>query len=448
MGMTSAELPPISAIAVEGYKSVRERQEIEIRPLTLLAGANSSGKSSMMQPLLLLKQTLEAPYDPGPLLLDGPNMRATTTDQLLACAPGGPSAERFSVALRRGSVGVELAFGKRKDAGFDILSMAFADGMGHDFEVSPDATDAQIRKILDCSAWHVRRAVHKEKVIEAEWAIHRDKCFLRFLLREAVAYPNWGVLETPVGPSAGSLFGPAIENVTHLPGLRGSPERTYGRTGIGPKYPGTFDHYVASVIYHWGAKDRGRLTELGALLEELGLTWKVTAKPVDDTQVELRVGRLPHARRGGARDLVNIADVGFGVSQSLPVLVALLAARPGQLVYLEQPEIHLHPRAQRKMAGILAAAARRGVIVVAETHSSLVVREIQTLVARGELDSKLVKLHWFTRSETDGTTAITSRDLDENGAYGDWPEDFDDVALASERAYLDAVEARGEGVGG
>ena len=89
--------------------------------------------------------------------------------------------------------------------------------------------------------------------------------------------------------------------------------------------------------------------------------------------------------QGTPEDLVSIADVGFGISQTLPVIVALLAAEPGQLVYIEQPEIHLHPRAQMAMAKILADAANRGVRVVAETHSSLLLLGIQSLVAEGKL---------------------------------------------------------------
>ncbi len=81
----SSRLPhAISSIAVTGFKSIVDEQELEIRPLTLLAGANSSGKSSMMQPLLLLKQTLEAQYDPGPLLLNGPNAKFTSARQFLS----------------------------------------------------------------------------------------------------------------------------------------------------------------------------------------------------------------------------------------------------------------------------------------------------------------------------------------------------------------------------
>jgi predicted ATPase len=150
------------------------------------------------------------------------------------------------------------------------------------------------------------------------------------------------------------------------------------------------------------------------------------------------VGRLPPNNNNLGNDLVSIADVGFGVSQTLPVLVALLAAEPGQLVYLEQPEIHLHPRAQVALAEVLADAARRGVRVVAETHSSLLLLGIQTLVAEGKLDPELVKLHWFKRDEQTGVTKIASADLDERGAFGEWPEDFADVELAANNHYLNA----------
>jgi AAA15 family ATPase/GTPase len=78
----------ITRISVKGFKSLAEECSIEIRPLTILAGANSSGKSSIMQPLLMMKQTLEATYDPGPLLLDGPNVRFNSVDQFLSRSDG------------------------------------------------------------------------------------------------------------------------------------------------------------------------------------------------------------------------------------------------------------------------------------------------------------------------------------------------------------------------
>ena len=86
-----------SKIIVEGFKSIGKRVEVEVRPLTLLAGANSSGKSSLMQAILLLKQTLEANYDPGPLLLNGPNVKFTSIEQLLHV--GSARTEGFTVGF-------------------------------------------------------------------------------------------------------------------------------------------------------------------------------------------------------------------------------------------------------------------------------------------------------------------------------------------------------------
>ena len=253
-------------------------------------------------------------------------------------------------------------------------------------------------------------------------------------------FPLLNPVHNTLYPSHSEIFGNYIRKIIHLPGLRGNPERNYKTTAIGDEFPGTFDNYVASIINHWQKPRDKRLQELANLLENLGLTCKVQAKQVNDTQVELRVGRLP--RNSDAKDdMVNIADVGFGVSQTLPVLVALLVAKPGQLVYIEQPEIHLHPRAQVAMAEILANAAKRGVKVVIETHSDRLILAIQSLVAEGNLSPDLVKLHWFTRQD-DGITRVNSADLDETGAFGDWPEDFGDISLQLENRYLTAAEAR------
>jgi len=172
-------------------------------------------------------------------------------------------------------------------------------------------------------------------------------------------------------------------------------------------------------------------------MRKLELAQNVLVKRLNDAEMQVLINRAEDS----PYDMVSITDVGFGVSQVLPVLVALRAANEGQLVYLEEPEIHLHPRAQIKLADILAAAARRGVRVVAETHSSLLLRAIQTLVANGSLPADLVRLHWFSRS-AEGATHVKSASPDENGAFGDWPEDFGDVALQSEKEYLDAVESK------
>lgn len=426
----------ITGLSVKGFKSIADEQYIALRPLTVLAGANSSGKSSIMQPLLLLKQTLEAPGDPGSLWLGGPNVRFTAADQLLSRLPKCP--REFSVKLHSGpDQFVGMTYTHSREAGFEVSAMDTMIG-GERSKLRASMSHEELANALP-QYEKMRKARSSERDTK-RWCIVRDRCFLRLELRGADGGRTYWV-ESDGFLNARPYYS-MIQGVIHLPGLRGNPQRDYPRQAVGRRFPGPFDPYAASVVEHWQKNDKGKLAELGSVLGEMGLTWKVQAAALNDTAMELMVGRLPRPKRGGARDLVSIADVGLGVSQSLPVVVALLAAQKGQLLYLEQPEIHLHPLAQRSLAKVLAAAARRGIIVVVETHSALLLREMQTLVAKDELDPKEVALHWFRRDK-DGATTVKTAQLDDTGAYGDWPEDFDDTELRAEQEYLDAVEAKG-----
>ncbi len=423
----------ITQITVSGYKSISQEQSLEIRPLTILAGANSSGKSSIMQPLLLLKQTLGASYDPGALLLDGPNVRFTSADQLLSRLTKGERIHAFHVGIRVGiNTTLTTCFSKQASKGFEIQEMTAVKGEEKNI-LRLGMTHEEIMTNISPGIRGFYEVFSKGAKAKPEWRVVRDRCFLALEV---------SVKGSRGGSNLASMVVDALGELIHLPGLRGNPERTYPVTAVGPTFPGTFEKYVASVIAQWQIEpNNDKLQKLGTDLKRLGLTWKVAAQPINDTQVELQVGRLTHAARGGAHDLVSIADVGFGVSQTLPVLVALHVARPGQLVYLEQPEIHLHPNAQFAMAQVLADAANRDVRVVVETHSNLLLLGIQTLVAEGQLSPEKVKLHWFKRRD-DGATEVNSADLDMTGAFGDWPEDFAQVALEAESRYLDAAEVR------
>lgn len=433
----------ICGITVRGFKSIRTEQHLDIRPLTVLAGANSSGKSSFMQPLLLLKQTLESPGDPGALLLDGPHVRFTTTGQVLSYGRGQETCREFGVRIDLlDQRSLELVFQPETGKGFDLLSMTYRSDEGTTV-IAPELTQDEILKLLPEPWKKMSAELTRGEKTSFHWVVRRERCF--FVLELGGESRKRTFPFPPYGLSPSQFFVPHIQGVVHLPGLRGNPRRTYPKTAGGPHFQGTFELYAASVIARWQSNGGGQeLRDLANALETMGLTWKVKAQPVDDTQVELKVGRLPHAKQGGAQDLVNIADVGFGVSQSLPVLVALLVARPGQLVYLEQPEIHLHPLAQRRLAGVFRDAVARGVVAVLETHSPMILREVQTLIAKGELHKEDVAMHWFMRDNR-GETTVRTADLDDKGAWGDWPEDFDQTELEAEREYLDMVEVREAG---
>jgi len=430
-----ADSKGITSISVVGYKSLRDKCKLEIRPLTILAGANSSGKSSAMQPLLLLKQTLDTSYDPGPLQIDGANVRLTTADQLFYSPFAKPQAQFFSINIELAAEAIKLSFKRDPKGGLMISEEEYTTGESTT-TLRPSMKHDEIVTVIPKYFKDLADEVSKKLKKEYEWTISRMRCFLQV---------DWLLQEEGGEKSRFHSFSPTqtfiehIRDIIHLPGLRGNPERTYKTTAVGKTFPGDFNDYVASVINLWQRAAPEHRRNLNKSLEMLGLTWKVKAKPISDTQVELEVGRLTHCKQGGAYDLVNIADVGFGTSQTLPVLVALEAARPGQLVYIEQPEIHLHPRAQVALAKVLANTAKRGAKVVIETHSALLLRGVQSLVAQGNLPSEIAKLHWFERDK-DGITHVTSADFDEKGAFGDWPEDFGKVELEAESSYLDAVD--------
>jgi predicted ATPase len=443
----------ITEISVQGFKSLSEESRIEIRPLTILAGANSSGKSSIMQPLLLMKQTLEAVYDPGGLLLNGANARFTQSDQILSLQN---NSDQFSLQINFANdgidnnlspvVGIKNLF-KKNEFGLTVTKTDCLHKINQviqkiSYTQKSDLQNIfqQIQDYYESRYYESRSEVDvqflKEVKENFKYSIAKLHEFL-FLKCEsqmqALALSNVILYNNSKGIDYLSNL---ILKIIHLPGLRNKPQRSYPRSGI-EKFPGVFDDYFASIIYHWFIDKDQRVKKLSQYLHNLGLTSVLQASRSNDIEIELQVGF-------SANDpdvLINIADVGFGVSQVLPVLVALLVTEPGQLVYLEQPELHLHPRAQANLAQPLIDAANRGVKVVVETHSDLLLTRIQTLVAEEAIDPAKLILHWFSRGD-DGITKITSAELDQAGAYGDFPIDFNDVAFKEDLRYVEAAESQ------
>ena len=129
----------ITQIAVRGYKSLYEESSIEVRPLTILAGANSSGKSSMMQPLLLLKQTLDVTYDPGALLIYGPHLKFTRAAQLLSQLPVEMPTDRFTVQVDTDIYGCfKSTFKSSEQNGFELFENIYKKQKFNDLKLSID----------------------------------------------------------------------------------------------------------------------------------------------------------------------------------------------------------------------------------------------------------------------------------------------------------------------
>lgn len=429
--------PTLEYISVENYKSIKDEVKLEIKPLTVFSGANSSGKSSFMQPILLLKQTIESNYDPGPLKLNGPNVIQSSFSKLLSQVNGKNFSNEFSI-----SIGVKYS-SKNKEA----LKLFF----------TKTGNRILLSKMKHCENEDENTYTSKMKSEDIEKTLSDDfpkffkankfelkaeRCFFKIIASlEGEKVATNALFTHPIC----YVFDDIIRHIIHLPGLRGNPERLYPLTSAeGEVFPGIFSDYVATLIDKWKkSRNKKRFYNLNDDLLLLGLTSAVNTKMKNDTEISILVSRT--TAKCKTKDYVNIADVGFGVSQTLPVLVALNAAQPGQIVYLEQPEIHLHPKAQFELTSVINKAIKRGVNVILETHSPMILIGIQTLVAKAELDEDEVVLHWFERNK-EGFTSVKTASMDELGRYGDWPNDFGKVELGVQDMYLDAVFERSKDV--
>jgi len=425
--------------SVRGFKSHRTGSRVDLRGLTVLAGANSSGKSSVVQPLLLLKQTLhENRYDPGPLKLDGPNVLFTDTAQFFSQPHDHDGLDPLEVIVGLGQDTLRLEYRARPD-GVDLVATVLRFGQGRELTLTEGAT-VSIEEISRATG-HPMYWPESTARVTRQGIMHR--VFISAAMQTSVPP---GVLATyAMTFSVDTGLSQTLIEMIHLGGHRGNPSRRYPRSVSSPDAAfGLFHEQTAGVIARWAQHDPASLERLQVAMRAVGLGWSIAPVDLDATAIDLRIGRT-HETSRNAKDLVSIADVGFGVSQSIPVLVALIDAKPGQLVYIEQPEIHLHPRAQIGVADLIVEASKRGARVVIETHSEIILTRIQYHVAKGTLPATDVLVHWFACDPKTGDTTVTAVEPDASGAFGDWPVDFAEVGEQVDREYVEAAWKRQSG---
>ena len=169
-----------------------------------------------------------------------------------------------------------------------------------------------------------------------------------------------------------------------------------------------------------------RAMPLGAAVdywvEQFGVARSVTPHDMGRPGIELM---LVDPQTGDDRDPTA---VGVGVSQVLPVIVLCLLARPGELILLEQPELHLHPAPQQIMGDFLLGIAESGRQLIVETHSEYLINRLRLRIAEDEYGSvaELIRI-WYAKRD-DGRTRFELLDPNRFGSFDEWPEGFFDQA--------------------
>jgi predicted ATPase len=354
--------------------------DLPFAPLTLLAGVNAAGKSTVIQSLVLLHQALGDADGHGvrrSLPLDGPLLSLGTVADVISQDLGGKT---FGIALVA-------------DDGFQI-SWTFSGG---------DDRSNELAAHVDAVEWSPSGRAAQE--------------FLPAAARNAGAGLIDGLISLRYVPA--DRIGPAeaypLAEPTRHESLGPRAERAVGTLrwrGLEPvfeelRYP---DHSITPPL----------LQQVEAWLRNLFPGVRIDVRPVAHANlVTLGI----RTRDGNAFHRPN--NVGFGIPYVLPIVVALLTAPPGGLIILENPEAHLHPRAQVQIARLAARVVAAGRQVIIETHSDHILNAIRVAVARKTLASDNVALHWF---EPDADGVITPRRItvDPKGRLSERPEGFFD----------------------
>ena len=203
------------------------------------------------------------------------------------------------------------------------------------------------------------------------------------------------------------------------------------------------DQVACKEMLHKSAASDQLKAQVEAWLSEISPGTRIYTMP----HVNLDLVNLEYAFVSplGETNHFRATNVGFGITYTLPILVALLSSRPGSLILLENPEAHLHPRGQSKMGELLALAGSAGLQVLVETHSDHLLNGVRLAVHDGRVKPKAIILHYFSRTSNAAkvTTIVKSPTIDRAGRLDFWPEGFFDESERTLRKLLAPPRAHG-----
>lgn len=424
----------IHTLQLKNVKAWRDSGPIRLAPVAMLLGTNSSGKSTLLQSLLLLKQTVASPDRTIHLNLGGDEVSDFFNfgdfDNVLA--HGTPAPRQF-----------EMAFDFQRPAGERVAQGRFACSYG---QTSSGAVAIQD---LTLATAHQRfRAIRRDKgaysLLVDDEAQPRGKG--RHLTPErSIALPAEAI--ALLGPEGAHLqdlslaIRRELEGIAYLGPLRRKPERDYVWNKTKPGEVGSDGHKVMDALLANAllkADDQGEtLRHVSRWLQRMGIAERIEVR---------QVGRSSRYEVVIHKDgvVANLRDVGIGVSQVLPVLTVAYFVPTGSTVLLEEPEIHLHPLAQSVLAEMFAEVSQqRAIQFIVETHSEHLFRRMQTLIAQKKTTTAQCHMLFVERQGADAV--LVPLDVDEFGTVRNWPPNFfgDAVGEAREQARARAQHLRG-----
>ena len=434
----------LKKLRIKNFKMWEDTGEISMTPITLFFGANSSGKSSIGQFLMLLKQTVEY-SDRKAVLFHGDDKSAVHL-----------GSYEDMVHNQDKNKSIEFKYEWELDNNLTIKNPATKDSYSGDqlvfrATIMLDKTETPIvdnfhYTLLNSKETNLEISIKKLKRnnplkydIEAKhhnfqkshgryWGLSSPVHFYGFPADISQKYKNAGFvqdLEYQIEELFRSLY--------YLGPLRNKAKRLYHWTGYEHEHVGySGENVVASLLttkktninFAAGQKHRSLLEIIVLELRKMNL--------IDDFRIET-VSEKKHyevkVKTPGIKKMVNLLDVGFGISQVLPVLVQCFCAPPRSIILMEQPEIHLHPSAQSVLADVMIDAIdsrengkHKNLQLIIETHSEHFLRRLQRRIAeRSDLREKVTA---YFVDHTQHPVKLNHLVVDNYGNIKNWPDNF------------------------
>lgn len=372
----------LTQIKVQNFKCF-DSLSLRLAPLTLMTGFNAAGKSTTLQSLLLLAQSLRSGNRSTGLPLNGPLACLGTPGEVLHSGSGDVV---FSMENDQAAVEWTMQADRRKGIALQIqrIETKSADGVKEYDEFK------RLELLLPPG-------------IDAEAATMVER------LRETIFLSAVRMGTADVFPS------PEESSPVHADvGVQGE---------FAPWWFQRFlDEDVDESRCHPADKALTLRRQFNAWASELFPGAQGNAQAIEKTnllRLELRIGDIGDWRRP--------SNIGYGLTYAFPIIVAGLLANPGQILIIDSPEAHLHPLGQSQMGQFLAQVAAAGVQVIIETHSDHVLNGIR-LAARNDIAPEKVAVHFFNHpgAVAAGAARVISPLIDADGNLSEWPEGFFD----------------------
>lgn len=389
----------ITRLQIENFKSLQSI-DVPLKPLSLFTGLNGMGKSSFIQALLLLQQSYEQQANRRSWMLNGPLVSLGTGIDVLS---EGAESEIITLRLWVDDMQSPFEWQLKSDSSADVVDLERftlpkqLKGPNDDSESTNNASDQA--KLID----EVKQAVKYIPFLKGE----KTQYLGAERISPQIGYPTsaWEVNQRLQIGKYGEFTG-------HFLSVHGDVPLEFSSI----LFPDTAGQETPNTL----------IQQVGAWLNEIspGLRLEATLNR------EFGLVRVSYAYQTsvGYTRPFRPGNVGFGLSYVLPVLTAILSARPGSLLIIENPESHIHPRGQSKLGELLALAAQNDVQLLIETHSDHVLNGVRVAVKKYKLDPERIGLYFFERAKEQlgHQTHIVQPKLDKDGRIDFWPEGFFD----------------------